>query len=841
MKPAALTGLLLDFEFFFSHIRDRFPGDTPVSPVRFIDTLLPHDQPNLEFVLEFTTEDSGFAAFCVAFVGYYPTFRTETIGRLIAWLADNPGRHFLVVIFNFVPRSWTSFTASRSKVEEEFGRFQIDAPVYVVKYNEQDPQRVSDSDIDDLRERLESYVAFTLSSHIRSLIGGETRRSNGLEDTYSLCRLLYKLGYYSSAMQYFGAIHPRDGRPFWPAVPPFYDITREHPDDLSSGVCVLCTAMSSFFRCALVSKSFDSLYEFVTRCFATLLDNSGAPEQLYYSRHFIQMTAAMFADRLEDTMPDWGANFAWISLDQLSALLQVPAGWDDPFVANIPTGRRDHGFLEQSWIMEWIRAKRVRGDAFKMHKLYFISTFFNFLCRKNDVAAAQKTLSDFGIIFSSKSPLNSLFEAQIVRCLFEWNPTSQLAEAVIKSRLPDDIKLGALRLLTKTYPNISIRPHFRSPTMLTIVPLFSPARFTFTFMVPGFLMGQTATLVMKFLGEEHTLKSDAQTIRLVSSETCFASTLICNFAGTYEMIVFCITIEECQLRWRLSLEHPLVVDIYQNYPEISVRVPWLVSTASDRQAAVVTISNIDTECQKIGVSFGGGGLLGIRFEERSLEPSEELVLTKIKGAMDILLILDFEKDDQLTTNFHYVLKDGQEGDVMQTCDYPVGKPFNLTLFAQNSHFQQFRLLNEFPTSFTFEFLGKVHTVKPLANYYLIRPTSSDPLRLSLVEEGWEKFPVTFECRFDCGRKILPIEMNIRNWAVGESRIAVLGEAATVVTDAADDWIVAAIDVEQTRYLLIPKRRGRLKMPVIIVRSQVVHCEIEFVEILSMKVPRFILV
>jgi hypothetical protein len=51
-------------------------------------------------------------------------------------------------------------------------------------------------------------------------------------------------------MQYFGAIHPRDGRPF-------YDITREHPDDLSSGVCVMCTAISSFFRCTLVSKSFD--------------------------------------------------------------------------------------------------------------------------------------------------------------------------------------------------------------------------------------------------------------------------------------------------------------------------------------------------------------------------------------------------------------------------------------------------------------------------------------------------------------------------------------------------------------------------------------------------------
>jgi hypothetical protein len=83
------------------------------------------------------------------------------------------GGHFRVVIFNFVLRS---FTSSRSKVEEEFARFQIDSPVHVVKCDEQDQPPVSDFDTDGLRERLERFVTFTLPSHIRSLIGGEARR-----------------------------------------------------------------------------------------------------------------------------------------------------------------------------------------------------------------------------------------------------------------------------------------------------------------------------------------------------------------------------------------------------------------------------------------------------------------------------------------------------------------------------------------------------------------------------------------------------------------------------------------------------------------------------------------
>jgi hypothetical protein len=177
-------------------------------------------------------------------------------------------------------------------MEEEFARFQIDSPVHFVKCDEQDPPRVSDSDIDGLRERLESFVTFTLPSHIRSVIGGEARRSNGLEDTYSLCRLLYKFGHYSSAIHYLGAIHPRDGRPL-------YDVTLKHPDDLSSAFCARrCRASSDAQSCRKASSRSTSSQ----RCSTTRAHPNSSSSFTIYFQEAIPLPGAIISVRQDEVL-----------------------------------------------------------------------------------------------------------------------------------------------------------------------------------------------------------------------------------------------------------------------------------------------------------------------------------------------------------------------------------------------------------------------------------------------------------------------------------------------------------------------------------------------------------
>jgi hypothetical protein len=837
MKRSAFRGRVLDWESFHAKMQPQFDKDGPIFPSRFID-LLPCDAPNLGFSLDLTVERVHDYQFLLCFLGYYPGFRSKTISRIQQWREGHPDRHFFVVIFNMVPRSWSAFTSSKLKVEADFAKQAIDAPFVVVKYNEQEDPRVSDSDFQTLHEKLEFYIAQRFADQIRMWIDAEDHLANGLSDTYSLYGLLTKLGFHSAAMKCLWNLLMAD-LPFWPPVPTFYEIVGEYSDDLSSSLSILCAAMSDFFRSAVASGVYEPLYEFVTRSFAALLTHSKLDEEVCYSRHFIQKIAATFADRLEDQDPDRSAEFSLIAFEQLSQLLRLKVDWNQPFLANIPPERRDLGFLETAFVLEWSRLKAVRGGL-PTHRLYFVTAFFRLLCLKGDRIGAENVLSDHGIDIASKSCLHSLFVADVIGYIFEWHPTKETAQLVIESRLPDDMKLRALTLLKKVRPRISIRPVFRSPSMLTTVPLFSSAKFTLTFSVPEFLMSQTVIVFLKFKSDEETITSIPVTLTLSSRETSFSSKLVCNYSGRYESVIFCMRVENSELRWTVPVTTPITIDVYQNLPRIEMRAPWLVSSCADRQAAIFTINNIDTTCREIGLTWTSEGLLGVEFQGRAHDANEELVLRAIPSAMEVLLHLDFRRDDQITAVYRYVLKDTREGDFVQTFVFPTEKPFGVTLYAQNSRFQQWQLVNPFPTTFTFEFRARKHALRPMATYFLLRPTCPGGISIVVAEDGWERFPVTCDCGVDAHRDILEVRMNVEKWRVGESRVAVLGEGAAVINDPKGDWIVAELDSRQTVYLMIPRHRGRIRLPRFIVRRQVVQCSIEWVEILPVMAPQYIL-
>jgi hypothetical protein len=53
-----------------------------------------------------------------------------------------------------------------------------------------------------------------------------------------------------------------------------------------------------------------------------------------------------------------------------------------------------------------------------------------------------------------------------------------------------------------------------------------------------------------------------------------------------------------------------------------------------------------------------------------------------------------------------------------------------------------------------------------------------------------------------------------------------------------DWVIAPVGLAQTEYLLIPRRPGRLKIPIFVVRQHVVECSIRSVQVYPVSTPQF---
>jgi hypothetical protein len=838
MSERVLEGVVLDWEGFLPKVKPRLISSDPFCPGPFLD--FPHTETNHpSFALTLTDEEVPSPNFRLCFIGYYPSFRPETIQRINEWAERNPRKHFLVVIFNFVPKSWSTFTTSKAKVEEEFNQFDIDAPTHVLKYDEGDSQPISSGDLQSLHEKVEVYIAFTLNRQLKRLSENADSGANSTEETYRLARLLCKLGFYTGAIHYFTKLKLPGLERFWPSAPLFYDITRDEIDDVSSGLSILCSAMASFFKSSIESKQFDPLYEYITRCFAVILEHCQTDLEFVFARNFIQHTSTIFANRLQDGSPDRCGTFSLIAMEQLARLPTLKADWSSSFLGNIPAEKRDIRTLESLFLLEWSRSRQIRQTGFPIHRVYFAALLFRFLCLKQDFGSARSVLADNGIDFVAHERVVTLFESHIIGQLFDWTPTQKIAENVIESRLPDDVKIRALAILTRVYPSISIRPLFRAPAILTPVPLFSTVPFSLTFSPPSFLIGKTVPLHLKFKSDEHTITTVPQIQSLDSARVSFVSELRCSFAGSYGKLILCILLDNCKLRWRVPIELSLIVDTYHNLPQLSLRSPWFLSATSERQGAVFNLDHIDAECREVSIAFSSRGLLGFEYGGREFAPTEELSLTTFERAMEILLTMDYRLDDQITAVFRYVLKDGQQGEMLQTFDFPDRKSFDVTLFNQSGDVQQVQIRNVFPIGFTIDFLGKRHVMRPCGRYHLMRPVTTDPLELTFIEDGWDAFPVSVSCQFEPAPAILDIQLDMSDWSVGESRIAILGDRATVLPVENSDWVIAPVGLTQTEYLLIPRRPGRLKIPIFVVRQHVVQCSISSVQVYPVLSPQFL--
>ena len=837
MDVGWLDVCVVDVEGIMPKIRERLKDMKVLDVVKHID--IPHVETTMPtFRVNFVTEETKSYTLHVLFLSYYPGFKVESLTAMKAWVDTHPGTFFITVIFNYPFKSWTSLATSKSKIEEDFAKYVVDGTTCVVKYIDDSSEKVSEGDLMALRDILEVYVARSVKQSLMKLLENETLHKNTPSETYQLASLFSTLGYYSDAIRYYSRLQVSDKGEFWPEAPLFYDIRKEVVDDLSSGYSLLATSMSGLFRAVVRTQSYDQLYEYVTRCFALILHQCETDSQFVFTRHFIHFLATTFGNSLEETDKEACSCFSLIALHQITELFKYKPNWDDPIFENMPTERKTNDFLEPAFVEEWGKCKTMLEDR-TSGKSFIASQLLEFMLWKNDREGAMNVLKDYDLVPMQTRKTMNIFQARAAQMLYEWTHKQELIDMLISSRVPDSYKLSLLDDIKKIRPLCSIRPVIHAPDLYGSIPLFHSAKFDMEFSPPSYLVGQHVTLFLKFKNSYTMLKSQKQEVDL-TPRTIFKTTIDCKTEGVYDRLIFYIEYKDTRLSWNVPMKVALNVASYQYVPVSDLIAPCLLSSRHERQAGVLMIDNIDTDCRSIGISFESEALQGMEFAGNMYKPGEEIVLEDIVESLKILLYIDYSKDEQMSCNYRFVLKDGDEVEFSQTFQFPDSAKCDITLYDQNAVFQQFHIINPFQTTFRFEYGGKQHVIRPLSTYSVMRRKTEEPLVLSLKEEGWEDFPVTLttsELKSEVMK--ISVELETDNWCVGEPRSVKLGESASVLKFDEDDWVIVKENMTDKQYLMIPKRPGILKMPLFVVNQQVVDCNLEKIEINDITLPPFV--
>jgi hypothetical protein len=73
-------------------------------------------------------------------------------------------------------------------------------------------------------------------------------------------------------------------------------------------------------------------------------------------------------------------------------------------------------------------------------------------------------------------------------------------------------------------------------------------------------------------------------------------------------------IENCELRWRLTLDDSLTVLSYSAMPQTNMHLPCLFSRNGGPHPAFFTIERIDSDFEELYLSFSGDSLLSMTDE-----------------------------------------------------------------------------------------------------------------------------------------------------------------------------------------------------------------------------------
>ena len=328
------------------------------------------------------------------------------------------------------------------------------------------------------------------------------------------------------------------------------------------------------------------------------------------------------------------------------------------------------------------------------------------------------------------------------------------------------------------------------------------------------------------MSDDNSLASEEVKVKL-GEQVKIKANIMCSSVGEYDLLIICVMVGEMIMYWPHSLNVLLLVVEPLKLTSFELEMPYLLMPNA-RQAAVFIAENVDPSIVEIDIDFEMEGLVCIKHrdeEGKVIEhaPTESIALTKFGKRCELVLIYDFvEKSDSVNANINAIRKDGYSVQNCQGFQIPPVKKFGIMLLNQTKRLQQFQVVNPFPEQYSLEFNGRTHVVLPYGKYCIVREASEEPLELTMVERGWEEYPVKVvsshvkkntmkvQLKFDCVK-----------WSVGNPIVVTADPPSFAMTDNSD-WIVNAVDLNGSTHVFIPKIPGTLKMPNFQVGQQV--CE-----------------
>lgn len=829
-----------------------------ISSVLALSDPPPYFSPNFS---EGTHENALFHLFVLPYDSKFDTNLTTSIS---IWRSQHQDSLFLVCILSLAKSQW-SFTSQKSKIESLFQGMVPSARMIIVKYYT-DSLALNDSDVKVLHREIENICTIGYQEKI-STFQKKCQETSIDSPEYptaviDLAHIYTVFGFYKDAATMYRNLSYSISLPFWPEKPKIYDVRRiNYKIKFLTGYEIMITALHGIVRSILEQKKiFEASHDF-TNAFATILSNAETPEQQFFARHWIHFTSVNFCDMLESNPQNikssLAPSFSMIALHQIVQIIKIHVDKNDPFLAEVAKGiaavECDNG-RDQLFITEWSRARKNLDD-FQNHQLYLNSLFFKYLLNKNDIKGAFDMIKNTRLSHKEQHPRYWSAEINVLLNMFEIEKHKQkAAELLISSSASTDIKLAALEFLSKDEaiirPKFVLHQRIHVPEFYSAHRLFETVHCTVSLNIPVWMVGLKCGILFQL---RNKTKNDDYAIVVEPIEQELTKKIVlrldfnCNLAGVFDVMDICISYRALGFVWNVPLPVALHVIEPKSPPSFDLKMPCLLSKGAT-QSAVLMIDQIDSENSILTFSFEMPSLIEIRYVDIDQQlhkygPNDEVVLTKFEANFQIVLVYQLNDDDEcINMNCKMTRSDGKTNFIFQSFEIPHPTNLHIRLFKQTEKHQQFQIVNKFPVSFKFEYNGNSYTMSPSALSYLIRPKSNSPLVLTLVENGWEEFPVEIVTSSFVLNQMtinLTIENNSDEWIVGEPRLVHVDPPAYPMMEEESNWIVAPQDTIGATHLLIPRGPGHLLFPKFLVQQQVAISNPKSTTITNYMYPPFI--
>jgi hypothetical protein len=258
------------------------------------------------------------------------------------------------------------------------------------------------------------------------------------------------------------------------------------------------------------------------------------------------------------------------------------------------------------------------------------------------------------------------------------------------------------------------------------------------------------------------------------------------------------------------------------------------------QGAVFIIDHADCSIAELSFYFTMTGLQEVRYSDVVFPGDAAVTIDKIVPRMELFLVYKSPavEDDTVSVTISILKANGRETRRAETFETPPKEKMGIRLVNQTERFQQFQMLNPFPVAFSFRLGERNRVMQPNSNYSFLREASPDPLTLTLVEDGWEEFPVTIVATsFHTNTLIVELRWDEGDWVAGDAKFVEANPPSFAVENR--DWIVVSQDPTGIRHLFIPKRPGVLGLPAFQVGQQACPTNPKTARVFACDCPPFV--